>query len=236
MDLFIYKVKVKELEICPTVSRLEELTREYAEISYNTNLAKFPSYASKYTFEQEVMYYKLFTLALKMFAKKSKRILPEFIYKRQRNIQHELLSSILCCTPDDITEERSRFNYMPTYKHLMDWFEFDDILILPRATNNVECLNSIIGSNPIHFEIDFGNRLTNFDKFSTNFTLKQQLLIYTIRYKQVNFPTEAQTVWDLYMDYLIERIDTPAPSIDEQVLKLEQHITAIKSIGDYIGK
>jgi len=234
MDLFKYTALVKELELCKTVTRLEQLVRQYEDRSQSTILGSYSSYKSRYTTEQEILIYKLYTLAIKLFTKKSKRILPDFIYCNQRRTQSNFLNCILKCTTTSVLEKNSPFKHVPTYAQLMKWFEFDTILKLPYSEVYVERLNSIIGDNPIHFEVDFNNQLAHFDRCSTVFKSVKQELIYAIRHKQVNFPNKPQTIWDLYMKNILERLGAPTnESNDAQILKLEQQIEAIKAIGKY---
>ena len=88
-------------------------------------------------------------------------------------------------------------------RKFIDYFEFDNKISLPSFNYFIEVLNTIIGDNPIHFDIEFNPALSYFEYHSTTFIKDLQILIYAIRYKQVNFPTQSQTVWDLFISKLI---------------------------------
>ena len=212
MNPLLYMASVKQIQSATKVSELEALVRKYDNL-----VNKW-----KYNFEQnDICYYKLSTLALNRHAEKSKAILPEFLYEYKRNLHNSIINSLL-----------SNPGNLPTYEFLIDLLEFDSVLTIPRNNDFMPVLNSIIGDKPIHFTIDWTEtRLTDFDRCSTALDKQLQLYLAGVRYKQVNFPTEYQTVIESYLNYY-----RPTPeSLDKQALadsitKLQQHISAIEEL------
>ena len=214
MNPLIYMASVKQIQMATKVSELEALVRKY-----NGIVNKW-----KRTFDQtDICHYKLLTLALNRHTEKSKAILPEFLYEYKRNLHNSIINSLL-----------TQLDNLPTYEFLIDLLEFDSILIMPRNDYFLPLLNSIIGNQPIHFTIDWDlTYLTDFDRCSTEHDRKIQLYIAGVRYKQVNFPTQYQTVIESYLNYY-----RPAPELlDKQALadsitKLQQHISAIEELAN----
>ena len=239
MDLFIYQAAVKELYLCKISSKLEELAR-----IYTGKIKKLPIgntwdeslYPIPYT--EQILWYKLLTLTLKLHSSKSKKVLPDFIHTTKSMAHSTLLNAIL-----GFDQQREYYKkWFPlteliNYEQLLDWFEFDTILNLPQSINFVENLNTIVGNNSIPFSIEFNNSLTVFDSYSTKFPKQVQQLVYAIRYKQTNFPDKPQTIWDLFLECIRKQAyDISQEEADREVLKLEQQITAIKSFKDFYGK
>lgn len=214
MNPLIYMASVKQIQIATKVSELEALVRKYDGM-----VNKWKS-----TFDQtDIHNYKLITLALNRHAEKSKAILPEFLYEYKRSLHNSIINSLL-----------KQPGNLPTYEFLMDVLEFDSVLTMPRNDYFLDTLNSIIGNQPIHFTINWNSTyLTDFDLCSTTHDRKIQLYLAGIRYKQVNFPTQYQTVIESYLNYY-----RPAPeSLDKQALvdsitKLQQHISAIEELAN----
>ena len=212
MNPLIYMASVKQIQLATKVSELEVLVRKYHGI-----VNKWQR-----TFDQtDIHNYKLLTLALNRHAEKSKAILPEFLYEYKRNLHDNIVNSLL-----------SNPSNLPTYEFLMDVLEFDSVLTMPRNNYFLDTLNSIIGNQPIHFTINWDSTyLTNFDRCSTEHYKDTQLYLAGVRYKQVNFPTQYQTVIESYLNYY-----RPTPeSLDKQALvdsitKLQQHISAIEEL------
>ena len=231
MDLFKYTASVKEIETCKTVSKLEELVRLYHASCHSARHLIKPSHEQKF-------YYKLWTLALKKFESKSKKILPMFLTQDLLNLQTNLITSMLEAEFEKkIYHASPYFTKVTTYEEFMDWFEFDDTLNLFPSYKYVEKLNSVIGDKPVHFKVIFNYSPDHFDNYSTNLHQKHQNLVYAIRYKQVNFPDKPQTIWDLFLEYTRKQAyDISQEEADREVLKLEQHITAIKSFKDFYVK
>ena len=212
MNPLIYMASVKQIQLATKVSELEVLVRKYHGI-----VNKWQR-----TFDQtDIHNYKLMTLALNRHAEKSKAILPEFLYEYKRNLHDNIVNSLL-----------SNPSNLPTYEFLMDVLEFDSVLTMPRNDYCLSLLNSIIGNQPIHFTINWNlTYLTDFDRCSTEHYKDTQLYLAGVRYKQVYFPTQYQTVIESYLNYY-----RPAPeSLDKQALvdsitKLQQHISAIEEL------
>ena len=231
MDLFKYTASVKEIETCKTVSKLEELVRLYH--------ASCPS--ARYTInplDKQKFYYKLWTLALKKFESKTKRILPMFLTQDLLSLQTNLIISMLEAELEKKGYYASpNFTKVPTYEEFMDWFEFDDTLNLFPSYKYVEKLNSVIGDKPVHFKVIFNYCSDEFDSYSTNLNQKHQNLVYAIRYKQVNFPDKQQTIWDMFIEDCVKEskfIEVTEEQVNSDVLKLEQQISALKALKGYL--
>ncbi len=214
MNSLIYMASVKQIQSATKVSELETLVRKYHRM-VNTWRSNFD--------QTDICHYKLSTLALNRHAEKSKAILPEFLYEYKRNLHDSIINSLL-----------SNPGNLPTYEFLMDVLEFDSVLTIPRNDYYLDTLNTIIGNQPIHFTINWKlTYLTDFDKYSTMYDWRIKLYLAGVRYKQVNFPTEYQTVIESYLNYY-----RPAPeSLDKQALadsitKLQQHISAIQELAN----
>ena len=214
MNPLIYMASIKQIQSATKVSELEALVRKYHGMIN----------AWKSNFDQtDICHYKLSTLALNRHAEKSKAILPEFLYEYKRNLHDSIINSLLI-NPGNL----------PTYEFLMDVLEFDSVLTMPRNDYFLDTLNSIIGNQPIHFTINWTSTyLTDFDRYSTELPRSIQLYLAGVRYKQVNFPTQYQTVIESYLNYYL-----PTPeSLDKQALtdsitKLQQHISAIQELAN----
>lgn len=214
MNPLIYMASVKQIQMATKVSDIEALVRKYNGMVNNWQS----------TFDQtNIYYYKLSTLALNKHTEKSKAVLPEFLYKNKRKIHNNIINSLLT-DPSNL----------PTYEFLMDVLEFDSVLTIPRNNYFLDTLNSIIGNQPIHFTINWNlTYLTDFDRCSTEHKKDTQLYLAGVRYKQVNFPTQYQTVIESYLNYY-----RPAPELlDKQALadsitKLQQHISAIEELAN----
>ena len=231
MDLFKYTASVKEIETCKTVGKLEELVRLYhARCPSARHLVK-PSPEQKH-------YYKLWTLALKKFESKSKKILPMFLTKDLSTLQTNLITSMLEAELEKKVYYASpKFTKVPTYEEFMDWFEFDDVLNLFNSHRHVEKLNSIIEDKPVHFKVVFNYSPDHFENYSTNLHEKHQNLVYAIRYKQVNFPDKPQTIWDMFIEDCVKEAKTFEVSeqeVNTDILKLQQQISALEALKGYL--
>ncbi len=231
MDLFKYTAAVKEIETCTTISKLEELIRLYhARCPSARHLVK-PSPEQKH-------YYKLWTLALKKFESKSKRILPMFLTQDLSTLQTNLITSMLEAELEKkIYHASPNFTKVPTYEEFMDWFEFDDTLNLFPSCTHVEKLNSIIEDKPVHFKVIFNYSSDQFESYSTNLHQRHQNLVYAIRYKQVNFPDKPQTIWDTFIEECVKEAKTfevPEQDVDTNIIKLQQHISALEAFKGYL--
>lgn len=234
MDKFIYAASVKELQLCGTAAKLEDFVRLY--VSHLQRTILYSPWNGRIRDKEEcICWYKLLSLALKLHAKKSRKILPDFMHKVKRDSHNNLLNGILGF--DNDAKKGIILTELIDYETFLDWFEFDDLITLPTSQNYVENLNNIIDDKPLRFEIIFNNSLTQFDFNSTNLGTASQQFIYAIRYKQVNFPDKPQTIWDLFLECTRKQAyDISQEEADREVLKLEQHITAIKSFKDFYGR
>ena len=231
MDLFKYTASVKEIETCTTIGKLEELVRLYHSKCPSARNSISPSPEQKY-------YYKLWTLALKNFESKSKKILPMFLTQDLSTLQTNLITSMLEAELEKKAYYASQnFTKVPTYEEFMDWFEFDDTLNLHPSHKYVEKLNSIIQDKPVHFKVVFNYSSDHFDSCSTNLKENYQNLVYAIRYKQVNFPDKPQTIWDMFIEECVKEskfMEVNEEQVNSDVLKLEQQISALKALKGYL--
>lgn len=214
MNPLLYMASIKQIQSATKVSELEVLVRKYHGM-VNTRKNEFD--------QTDICLYKLLTLALNRHAEKSKAVLPEFLHEYKRYLHNNIINSLL-----------SNPGNLPTYEFLMDVLEFDSVLTMPRNDYFLDTLNSIIGNQPIHFTINWSSTyLTDFDRCSTAHDRQLKLYLAGVRYQQVNFPTEYQTVIESYLNYY-----RPAPeSLDKQALadsitKLQQHISAIQELAN----
>ena len=230
MDLFKYTASVKEIETCKTVGKLEELVRMYNARCPSSRNAINPSPEQKH-------YYKLWTLAFKKFESKTKRILPMFLTQDLSTLQTNLITSMLEAETEKKTYYAStHFTKVPTYQEFMDWFEFDTHLELYPSYWHVEQFNSIIGANPVHFTVTFNYNLDAFDRESTTLISKQQILAYSIRHKQVNFPDKPQTIWDMFIvDSISKAGNILKPDVNKDITKLKQQIKALEALPEYLS-
>ena len=235
MDLFTYKINLKELELCTKVKDLELLVRKYTLLCSRSTLLQPWSVKKTNISEPIVLLYKLLVFSLKCYSERSKKTLPDFIYSTQEKAHRALLNTILGFNINSNREKCFPLGCLISYEEFMDWFEFDTVLTLPTSQPYAENLNAIIGSNPIHFRIVFNKLLTSFDTYSMDLPNTTKVLVYTIRYKQINFPDTPQTVWDLFIkESLREAMQVPKKDIDASILKLEQQITALKHIKEIL--
>ena len=214
MNPLIYMASIKQIQSATKVSELEALVRKYNKRAI----------IRKSEFDQtDIHYYKLLTLALNRHAEKSKAILPDFLYEYKSNLHNEIIKSLL-----------NQPGNLPTYEFLMDVLEFDSVLTMPRNDYFLDTLNTIIGNQPIHFTINWNlTYLTDFDGCSTEHNRDTQLYLAGVRYKQVNFPTQYQTVIESYLNYYrptSESLDKQA--LADSITKLQQHISAIQELAN----
>ena len=214
MNPLIYMASVKQIQSATKVSELEVLVRKYHGMG-NTWKKEFD--------QTDICHYKLLTLALNRHAEKSKAILPEFLYEYKARLHDSIINSLL-----------KQQDNLPTYEFLIDLLEFDSVLTMPRNNYFLETLNSIIGNQPIHFTINWNlTYLTDFDRCSTELNKEIQLYLAGVRYKQVNFPNQYQTVLESYLNYYrptSELLDKQA--LADSITKLQQHISAIEELAN----
>ena len=232
MDLFKYTAAIKEIDKCDRVSEMEILVRRYCSLC--------PIYANNFK-SDSIYYYKLYTYSLNKFKILSKRVLPDFIYGNKESTQINLLSTMLEAHIDHEKKtykaNSDMFSKTPSYEELMNYFEFDELLVLDRSQWYVEKLNEIIGDKPVHFKVKFNYLKTNFDNYSTTLEKPIQILLYAIRYKQVNFPDKHQTIWDMFIENCIQAakpFEVSEQEISTSIIKLQQQISALEALEGYL--
>lgn len=228
MNLFEYKARVKELEMCKLVKDLEEFVRHY-----NSKLNEYYKISLK-----DKYYYKLYALSLKLFKTKSNKKLPDFIYSNYKKVQQSILISLFEAHLVEKTHyvASKEFTQTPTYEEFMDWFEFDTHLELYPSYWYIEQFNTIIDTNPVHFTVTFNYILDAFDKESTALIKEQQILAYAIRHKQVNFPDKPQTIWDMFIaDSISKAGNILKPDVNKDIIKLKQQIKALEALPEYLS-
>ena len=80
MDLFTYRINLKELELCTKVKDLELLVRKYTILCSRSTLLQPWSAKETNTSEPIILLYKLLVFSLKCYSERSKKTLPDFIY------------------------------------------------------------------------------------------------------------------------------------------------------------
>ena len=134
MNPFLYTLALKELELCTKLSTLEELIRKYVELTRDS-IRDFYKPRKLELMQQIILHYKLLCFGLNLFSERSKKILPEFIYKQRIYAQSMILTEILRTPLNHPTP--SCFTQLPTYEEFMDYFEFDTKLSLPNFSRCV---------------------------------------------------------------------------------------------------
>jgi hypothetical protein len=156
MDLFQYRAIIVNLESLKYVRELEAEVRNLND-KLNANYYYTTTYRVREDYLKYKFLYKAYTKALNLFSNKSKKQLPEFIYKH-KHIIHTALRDNLIKTKD---EDRLIF----TYDELIDLLEFDTVLTTsPTSFEIIPVLHNIIQDKPIHFTINF--KQFNLDNFS----------------------------------------------------------------------
>ncbi len=218
MDIFLYQIAVEQLRGAKYAHELEALVRKW-----HNELFKISLYGSSTEYMELKLTYKLFILSLNLFADKSKKVLPDFIYTLQINCQQGILSRLY--NP----KTHSKFTPLLEYVEFLDFFEFDKVVETPNSSNNhLEVLHNIFLDKPIHFRFKFNQSLDSFDNYVA-YDLHQlnKKLIYAIRLKQTLSPNNPSTVLDAYMKFILT--DTiPYQDVSEHIIKLQQHIDAMK--------
>jgi hypothetical protein len=167
--------------------------------------------------------YKLFILSLNLFATKSKKVLPDFIYALQINYQHKILARLYTL------ETHSKFTPLLEYTEFLDFFEFDRVIETPSSNyDTLEVLHNIFLDKPIHFRFKFNQSLDSFDTYTAyRLDTINKKLIYAIRLKQTLSPDTPSTVLDAYMKFILAN-NTPYQDASEHIIKLQQQIDAMK--------
>lgn len=218
MDYFLYQVAVEQLKGAKYAHELEALVRKWHKELDNISL-----YSNSTDYVKLKLTYKLFILSLNLFATKSKKVLPDFIYNLQINYQHTILAELYK------PEANSKFIPLLEYTEFLDFFEFDKIVETPNSNrNHLEVLHNIFLDKPIHFTFKFKQSLDSFDIYTAyNLDTANKKLIYAIRLKQTLSPDTPATVLDAYMEFVLSHT-TPYKDASEHIIKLQQHIDAMK--------
>ncbi len=218
MDIFLYQVAVEQLHGTKYAHELEALVRKWHKKLDNTSL-----YGNSTDYVKLKLIYKLFILSLNLFATKSKKVLPDFIYNLQSSYQRGILAKLYK------PEANSNFLPLLEYTEFLDFFEFDKVVETPYTSySHLEVLHNIFLDKPIHFRFKFNQSLDFFDT-STTYELEtiNQKLICAIRLKQTLSPDTPSTVLDAYMEFILSHT-TPYQDASEHIIKLQQQIDAMK--------
>ena len=218
MDYFLYQVAVEQLNGAKYAHELEALVRKWHKELDNISL-----YDNSTDYVKFKLTYKLFILSLNLFAAKSKKTLPDFICNYVPNTQQGILSRLY--NP----ETHSKFTPLLEYVEFLDFFEFDKVVETPYSSNNhLEVLHNIFLDKPIHFTFKFNQSLDSFDTYAA-YALEtiNKKLVYAIRLKQTLSPNTPSTVLDAYMEFVLSHT-TPYQDASEHIIKLQQHIDAMK--------
>ena len=218
MDIFLYQVAVEQLNGAKYAHELEALVRKWHKELDSISLR------GDYTdYVKLKLTYKLFILSLNLFADKSKKVLPDFISNLQTSYQREILSRLYK------PENNSKFLPLLEYTEFLDFFEFDKVVETPKSNyNNLEVLHNIFLDKPIHFTFKFNQSLDSFDTYTAyGLDTINKKLIYAIRLKQILSPDTPSTVLDAYMKFILAN-NTPYQDASEHIIKLQQHIDAMK--------
>ena len=216
MDAFKYQAAVHQLYSTKYVKDLEQLVRKW-----NTEY-KSISWASSTTYEKYRFTYKLYSLSLKIFAEKSSRVLPDFLYEDHTVAQIDIISEILC--------DSDRFKPVQNYKEFINIFEFDKVVNTQQyGSMDLSILHNIVLDKPLHFKFKFNQSLDYFEMHSTNNLDKTtKYYIQAIRLKQVLSPNKPATVLDQYLDFTKSQL-CESKDASENITKLKQHVKALET-------
>lgn len=218
MDIFLYQVAVEQLHGTKYAHELEALVRKW-----HKKLSDMLLYSSSMDYIKLKFTYKLFILSLNLFADKSKKVLPDFIYALQIVYQRGILTKLYA------PRTHSKFTPLLKYTEFLDFFEFDKVIETPSDSyDNLEVLHNIFLDKPIHFTFKFNQSLDSFDTYTTyGLEVLNKKLIYAIRLKQTLSPHTPSTVLDAYIEFILS--DTKAyQDASEHIIKLQQQIDAMK--------
>ena len=218
MDIFLYQVAVEQLHGTKYAHELEALVRKW-----HNELNTISLYRNSTEYMKLKLTYKLFILSLNLFASKSKKALPDFIYNLQTSYQQGILSRLYK------QEANSKFLPLLEYTEFLDFFEFDKVVETPHNSYNyLEVLHNIFLDKPIHFRFKFNQSLDSFDTYTAyGLDTINKKLIYTIRLKQTLSPDTPSTVLDAYMEFILTHT-VPYQDVSEHIIKLQQRIDAMK--------
>ena len=218
MDIFLYQIAVEQLHGTKYAHELEALVRKWHK---ELNTISLYGYSTEYM--KLKLTYKLFILSLNLFANKSKKVLPDFIYNLQTSYQRAILDKL------DKPEANSKFLPLLEYTEFLDFFEFDKVVETPKgSTDYLTILHNIFLNKPIQFRFKFNQSLDSFDNYTAyNLDTVNKKLIYAIRLKQTLSPDTPSTVLDAYMKFILTYTKAYQDA-SEHIIKLQQQIDAMK--------
>lgn len=225
MDIFLYQVAVEQLHSTKYVGELEALVRKW-----HNELDNIPLYNNTTDYMKLKLTYKLFTLSLNLFAARSKKTLPDFIYALQIQYQREILCRL--------HNPKNNFNVAPLlqYTEFLDFFEFDKVVETPKSdTCFITVLHNIFFDKPIHFKFKFNQRLNSFDRYTyATLNERHKKFLYALRLKQTLSPDTPATVLDAYLAHTLADI-TKHVDISQQILLMQQHTAAMQTYQSTYG-
>lgn len=230
MNLFTYTAALEEINTCKYNKDLEVLIRKYVSLLDSRN--------NKTEQTEYGLTYKLARRALNLFTERSVSKLPDFVYSQLRLAQKVIVSSILAKHDNErYTNKMHTWTKEYTYEEFINLFEFDKRLDLDQNYYFVQTLDTIIGSNPIHFTIEWNVSLTSFNQHSIPSirSNSHRALIGAIRLKQTLRPNAASTIIDSYLEYCIVQAKQAViveSSIDDSIMLLKQQIKALKGLAN----
>jgi hypothetical protein len=227
VDVFQYKAKLKYIESLRFVKDIEKEVRQL--IDKLKPLSIGCGYNAGSDFESDVYTYKLTIRALDKFKQSTRRVLPSYIYSYIKYVTTNLLRFLLVDQDSWLSE---LYSVQPTidYTLIMDTFEFNDTIQVPKGMHNLKRLNDLIVDNPINFNLEFDIYLDDFEIYSTELKLSESALVRAIMIQKSEFPNERRTVWDKYITHLKSQNKntyTTPEVVDKQILELEQYIAAL---------
>ncbi len=226
MDIFLYRVAIEQLDACRTAKDLEELVRKrYDELN------SISLYSNTLNYLKLKFTYKLFVHALNLFAAKSKKKLPDFIYRMHTVFQRDLIARLY-------TVNTGYPSLRPLLDKLefIDFFEFDTIVETPEnSACHITVLHNILLDAQPHFKLKFNQRLGPFDTYTAyGISDRVKLHIYAIRLKQTLSPNTLSTVIDQFLADTLAALPEHE-NILEYITKLQQHTVALQTYQSTYG-
>ena len=216
MDAFKYQAAVHQLYNTKYVKDLEQLVRKWSTEYENISWASYTNY------EKYKLTYKLYSLSLKIFAEKSTRVLPEFLYRGHTTAQTTIIYGILC--------DSDKFKPLQNYEEFVNIFEFDKVVNTQQYTPmDLSILHNIVLDKPLHFKFKFNQSLDYFEIYSTNdLNGTTKYYVQAIRLKQVLSPNKPATVLDQYLDFTKSQL-CESKDASADITKLKQHVKALET-------
>lgn len=223
MDYFLYQVALEQLHNCKTAKSLEELVRKWGGAVDSISL-----YVNSADYENLKFKYKLFVYSLKIFKAKSKKELPDYIYKVQVMKQQDIINCI---------QDKPLLAPMLNSEEFLDFFEFDSIVETPRSHRCfITVLHKIILNKPIHFKFKFNQQIDSFDDYSVSRNVSNSVkkYLYALRLKQTLSPDTPSTVLDAYLADTLANISKHT-NLSGDILLLQQHTAALQTYQSTYG-